>query len=52
VRYQHNDALDSSVAETNEQAAVVLRMAYTPYGVSMGGFSSSERDYINSWRTR
>ena len=36
MRYQHTDALGSPVAETNEQAAVVLRTAYTPYGVSMG----------------
>ncbi|MGL4693808.1 MAG: RHS repeat-associated core domain-containing protein, partial [Stenotrophomonas maltophilia] len=36
VRYQHTDALGSPVAETNEQAAVVLRTAYTPYGASIG----------------
>lgn len=36
VRYQHTDALGSPVAETNEQAAVVLRTAFTPYGASIG----------------
>ena len=36
VKYQHTDALGSPVAETNEQAAVVKRLAYTPYGASIG----------------
>jgi len=36
VRYQHTDALGSPVAETNEQAGVVQRTAYTPYGASIG----------------
>ena len=36
VKYQHTDALGSPVAETNEQAAVVKRTAYTPYGASIG----------------
>ena len=36
VRYQHTDALGSPVAETNEQAVVVQRTAYTPYGASIG----------------
>jgi hypothetical protein len=36
VRYLHTDALGSPVAETNEQAGVVQRTAYTPYGASIG----------------
>jgi RHS repeat-associated protein len=36
LRCQHTDALGSPVAETNEQAGVVQRTAYTPYGASIG----------------
>lgn len=43
-RTQYIQLAGSPVAETNEQAAVVLRTAYTPYGASIGAATDGVGD--------